>query len=89
MSEADLTTVLEELTDGDFKKFKWHLKKEKVEGRGTISVAKLEKADREEAVDLMVGNYELDLAVQVMKTVLERICRNDLVRMLGEKIPGQ
>ncbi|XP_049423450.1 uncharacterized protein LOC125883243 isoform X2 [Epinephelus fuscoguttatus] len=71
-----LWKALEELKDDEFKKFKWFLKQD------NISAAQLEKADRQDTVDLMAQKYGGNGAVKETMTVLEKISRIDLVQGL-------
>ena len=80
MTKADLLKLLEDLRDDQFEKFKWHLKNEKVDD---IPECQLETAKRQNVVDLMVQKYEFSGAVEVMKSVLKKINRNDLVKELN------
>ena len=88
MTEADLLKLLEDLTDEDFETFVWYLKYEKVDEIPAIKRSKLEKAKRRDAVDLMVQKYEFSGAVEVMKSVLKKINRNDLVKKLSNISSG-
>ncbi|XP_053194930.1 NACHT, LRR and PYD domains-containing protein 12-like [Scomber japonicus] len=83
MTEADLLNLLQDLTDDEFKEFKWYLEKEKVDDIPPIKKSKLEKEERQDAVDLMVQKYEFSGAVEVMKSILKKINRNDLVEELS------
>ncbi|XP_042255444.1 uncharacterized protein LOC121888132 [Thunnus maccoyii] len=83
MTKTDLINTLDDLVDDEFKSFKSYLKDEKVDNTEPIKVNKLSKADRQETVDLMVQKYEFATAVKVMKSVLKKISRNDLVRKLS------
>lgn len=75
-----LWNALHELKDDEFKKFKWLLKDD-------IPAARLEKAEREDTVDLMVQKYGDTGAMKETMTVLEKICRNDLVQGLKNSCP--
>ncbi|XP_062299572.1 NACHT, LRR and PYD domains-containing protein 12-like [Scomber scombrus] len=88
MTEADLLNLLEDLTDDQFEKFKWHLEREKLGDIRPIKKSQLEKAKRQGAVDLMVQKYEPAGAVEVMKSVLKKISRNDLVTDLSNISSG-
>ncbi|XP_044195221.1 caspase b-like [Thunnus albacares] len=93
MTEEDLVDLLDDLVDDEFKKLKWHLKIEKADDIEPIKANQLAKADRQDTVDLMVQKYQLDRAVRVMKSVLKKINRNDLVTKLpnissGAEGPG-
>ncbi|XP_053169825.1 uncharacterized protein LOC128353172 [Scomber japonicus] len=91
MAEADLLDllhILNDLSEDDFKNFKWFLKIEKKGDIEPIQWAQLEKAERRDVVDLMVQKYELAGAVEVMKSVLKKISRNDLVKKLSNISSG-
>ncbi|XP_053194962.1 NACHT, LRR and PYD domains-containing protein 12-like [Scomber japonicus] len=88
MTEADLLKLLEDLTDEDFETFVWYLKYEKVDEIPAIKRSKLEKAKRRDVVDLMVQKYGFSEAVEVMKTILKKINRNDLVKKLSNISSG-
>uniref|UniRef100_A0A3Q1JZJ5 Pyrin domain-containing protein n=1 Tax=Anabas testudineus TaxID=64144 RepID=A0A3Q1JZJ5_ANATE len=87
MSELDLMNITEHLTDEELKRFKWHLKNEKVDDIEPIKAAQLSKAEREEIVDLMCQKYEVMRASEVMKSILKKLNRNDLAAKLS-KIMG-
>eukprot|EP00064_Thunnus_orientalis_P014058 superscaffoldBa00002392_g14099 len=82
MTEMDLLNILEDLGDNEFGKFKWSLKYEKVSDITPIKESQLMKAERRDAVDLMMQKYEFAGAVDVIKSILTKINRNDLVRKL-------
>ena len=88
MTEADLLKLLEDLTDEDFETFVWYLKYEKVDDIPPIKRSKLEETKRRDVVDLMVQKYEFSGAVEVMKTILKKINRNDLVQKLSNISSG-
>ena len=92
MTEMDLLNVLEDLTDDEFKKFKWSLKYEKLGNISPIKESQLSETKRQDVVDLMVHKYEFAGAVEVIKSILKKISRNDLVRKLpnvGSGAEGQ
>ncbi|XP_044199083.1 NACHT, LRR and PYD domains-containing protein 12-like [Thunnus albacares] len=82
MTEMDLLNILDDLGDDEFEKFKWSLKYEKVGDIPPIKESQLSKAERRNVVDLMVQKYEFAGAVEVIKSILKKISRNDLVREL-------
>ncbi|XP_042255430.1 uncharacterized protein LOC121888123 [Thunnus maccoyii] len=88
MTEVDLINLLDDLADDEFKIFKWLLKNEKVGDIEPIKESRLSRAEREEIVDLMVQKYEFAGAVKVMKSVLKKINRNDLVMKLSNISSG-
>ncbi|CAK6981989.1 uncharacterized protein LOC128382115 [Scomber scombrus] len=82
MMKEDLLIILLDLRENEFMKFKWFLKHEKVDDIKPITERQLERAKRHDVVDLMVLKYELG-AVKVMKSVLKKINRNDLLMSLS------
>ncbi|XP_067467056.1 NLR family CARD domain-containing protein 3-like isoform X1 [Thunnus thynnus] len=89
MKDSDLLDILDDLTDDQFGNFKWHLKEyEKVGDIPPIKQSKLSKADRPDTVDLMVQNYKLSGAVEVIKNILKKISRDDLVRNISSGAEG-
>jgi len=79
----DLWKILQNLTNEEFKQFKWFLKESDTEaGFSAIPVARLEGADRQDTVDLMVQNYGCPGAVQKSSRILEKLSRNDLSQHL-------
>ena len=89
MTEMDLLNILEDLNDEEFKKFKWSLKYEKVGDIPPIKQSQLCEAKRQDVVDLMVQNYKLSGAVEVIKNILKMIRRNDLVGNISSGAEGQ
>lgn len=86
----ELWNTLMGLAEDEFKKFKWFLKQDDIlEGFPGIPVARLEKADMQDTVDLMVQKYQGPGAVTVFFTVLEKISRNDLVHSLSKTQKGK
>ena len=83
MTKVDLLNLLEDLKVDEFKEFKWYLKNETVGDIPPIKESKLEEAERRDAVDLMVQKYKSSGAVEVMKSILKKINRNDLVEELS------
>lgn len=88
MTEMDLINILDDITDEEFKSFKWVLKNEQWNNIEPIKVNQLSKAERCDAVDLMVQKYEMKGTLQVMENVFRKINRNDLVRKLP-KVPDE
>ncbi|XP_061570894.1 pyrin-like [Cololabis saira] len=79
----DLWNTLMDLTDEDFKRFKWFLKESDANsGFSAIPVAQLERADRQDTVDLMVQKYSCSGALLKSTRILEKINRNDLAQRL-------
>ncbi|XP_045904685.1 stonustoxin subunit beta-like [Micropterus dolomieu] len=89
MTPVDLLKTLEDLKEEEFTKFKWYLKQPDIlEPYQTIKVYKLEKAERQDTVDLMVNAYKPHGALKVTKKVLEELPRNDLVQSLPDTSSG-
>ncbi|XP_075888449.1 NACHT, LRR and PYD domains-containing protein 3-like isoform X1 [Nelusetta ayraudi] len=79
---VELLAVLEELTDAEFKKFKWFLPQVEVtEGFPAIPKSQLEKADRMDTVDEMTKAFEKNVTDVCIK-VLKMIKKNDLAHRL-------
>ncbi|XP_054915966.1 NACHT, LRR and PYD domains-containing protein 3-like isoform X2 [Poeciliopsis prolifica] len=85
--EERLAGILDDIVDNEFGSFKWHLKREIWNGMDPIKASKLEKAERLDVVDLMVQTYQFAGAVIVMRTILEKIKRIDLVKKLSDPSP--
>ena len=82
--KEDLWKTLEDLTDAQFKQFKWFLKENDMpEGFSAIPVAPLESADRQDTVDLMVQKYNCLGALEITIRVWKKSSRNDLVQNLS------
>ncbi|KAF3705323.1 E3 ubiquitin-protein ligase TRIM21 [Channa argus] len=81
--KEELWKTLENLRDEQFKQFQWFLKQnDTLEGFLAIVEAQLERADRQDTVDLMVQKYGQPRALERTIKVLEKISRNDLVMNL-------
>lgn len=78
--------TLEDLTDEQFKQFQWFLKGDIPKGFLAIAVARLEGADRQDTVDLIVQKYGCPGALEITINILEKISRNDLVQRLKGKL---
>ncbi len=76
-----LLNKLEHLGDEDFKMFKWLLPE------SDIPKCKLEKADRMDTVDKIIQTYDQQSA-EVVKKILEKIKRGDLVKELSSTRTG-
>lgn len=78
-----LWKTLENLKEEQFKNFQWFLKQDNIlEGFSAVPEARLEKADRQDTVDLMVQKYGCFVTLEITKRILEKIYRNDLVQHL-------
>ena len=77
-----LLRILQSLGEKDFKEFKWTLQEE-VLGFPGISKSRLEKADREDTVDLMLLYYCVN-TIKVTREVLKMIQRIDLEEELSK-----
>ncbi|CAJ1054639.1 E3 ubiquitin-protein ligase TRIM21-like isoform X1 [Xyrichtys novacula] len=87
--KEELWKTLQDLKDEDFKHFKWFLNHDDMEeGSSGIPVSRLEKAEREQVVDLVVQKYQDPGALRVTVKVLGKISRNDLVERLQRFSPG-
>ncbi|XP_056224230.1 E3 ubiquitin-protein ligase TRIM21-like [Seriola aureovittata] len=84
-----LWDTLEKLKDEQLKHFQWFLKQDGIlEGFSAIPVARLERADRQDTVDLMVQKYGCNEALGITIKILEKISRNDLVEHLSSISSG-
>ncbi|XP_073323073.1 NACHT, LRR and PYD domains-containing protein 3-like [Pagrus major] len=89
MTPEDIFNTLEDLKFKEFKDFKWYLKQPDIlEGYQPIKQSKLESAEIQDTVDLMVNTFTLDGALKVTKKILEKIQRNDLVQSLSVNSSG-
>ncbi|XP_035856457.1 E3 ubiquitin-protein ligase TRIM39-like [Sander lucioperca] len=88
MTAVQLFNTLEDLKEEEFKKFKWCLQQDILEGYQRIKESKLENVERQDTVDEMVKTYQLQGALKVTKKVLEKINRNDLVQSLPDTSSG-
>ena len=77
-----LRNTLDNLTKKDFKRFK-HLLRD----QGQIAWGKLEKADTDDTVDLMVQVYSTG-AGDVMLTILKKMNHNQLAMDLEKDLEG-
>ncbi|MEQ2235189.1 hypothetical protein ILYODFUR_039113, partial [Ilyodon furcidens] len=78
--EKNLLNILDELSEEDFHRFKWFLKTGSA--KHCFKVKEFMAASRVDVVDRMVQHYSLDEAVEVMKTTLRDIDKNDLVKRM-------
>lgn len=87
----ELWKTLLQLTDEEFDSFKWFLKQDGIlEGFPGIAAARLQKAKRQDTVDLMLQTHQGPGALKVTLTVLEKISRNDLAQSLfGLALEGE
>ncbi|XP_067440097.1 interferon-induced very large GTPase 1-like isoform X2 [Thunnus thynnus] len=84
----ELLKTLKELGDEEFKKFKRHLQQLNIPGGSSvIPKSDLEKADRSDAVDKIVETYNQQ-SVEVVRKILKKINRNDLVEKLSNTNTG-
>ena len=88
MDEMDFINILDDMSNEEFKNFKWHLKRESINDIPPIKVSQLGGAERRDVVDLMMQKYELEGTVQAMVNVLKKISRNDLVKKLHAMAAG-
>ncbi|XP_034647897.1 uncharacterized protein LOC117888525 isoform X2 [Trachemys scripta elegans] len=82
-----LIDILSDLSEEQFKKFKWRL----VNGDDdkTISYCNLELADREKTIDEMLSHFESSDALEKAREVLEAVPRRDLADKLMKKVPAK
>nr|XP_033470406.1 uncharacterized protein LOC117249122 [Epinephelus lanceolatus]XP_033470407.1 uncharacterized protein LOC117249122 [Epinephelus lanceolatus] len=81
--KEELWKTLHDLKEDEFENFKWFLKEDGIlEGSSGIPVYQLEKAKRQDTVDLMVQKYPGSGALKVTLKILGNIDRNDLVQRL-------
>lgn len=81
-TSVELLAILDELTDGDFKKFKWFLRQAEVlEGFPAIPKSQLENADRMDTVSEIADTFDRN-AAEVCIKVLKTMKKNDLVQRL-------
>ncbi|KAG1955787.1 caspase b-like [Pimephales promelas] len=74
--------ALEELLEGEFKTFKWHLSN----SDEPIPRGKLEKADLHDVVDLMEQHYNRSDAGKIAVRTLRKMKQNDLADRLKGKL---
>lgn len=80
---VELLATLEDLADGEFKKFKWFLQQaDALEGFPAIPRSQLGNADRLDTVDEIIETYNQN-AVEVTIKALKFIQKNDLVQRLS------
>ena len=85
--KAQLLEILQDLGNDEFETLKWHLQQPgNVEGLEKIPRSFLENAGRTKTVDLMVQKYTSNTD-QILKKVLEKIHRKDLVTRLSPLSP--
>ncbi|XP_039635396.1 uncharacterized protein LOC120545268 [Perca fluviatilis] len=83
-----LLKTLEDLSDEEFKKFKWFLQDPDIlVGFQAIPKNQLENADRLDTVDKIIQTFSHQ-SVEVVKKVLKQVDRNDLVEKLSSTSPG-
>lgn len=81
-----LLETLEDLGSDEFKKFKWFIYQKGVfDDVPNIPKSQLETADRLDTVNQMTYTYNENSLV-ILKLVLQKICRNDLVKNLEDII---
>ncbi|XP_034752940.1 uncharacterized protein LOC117959771 [Etheostoma cragini] len=89
MSDKEkLLETLKDLTDEEFKEFKWYLQNPDIlVGLPAIPKNQLENTDRPDTVDKITQAFSHQ-SVEVVKKVLKKIPRNDLVEKLSSTGPG-
>ncbi|XP_041927050.1 E3 ubiquitin-protein ligase TRIM35-like isoform X2 [Alosa sapidissima] len=79
-----LRNTMENLSSADFKKFKHYLK-----DIGQIPWAKLENADRDDTVDLIVEMYTKEHSGQTVYTILKKMNLNQNAENLERELKGE
>ncbi|XP_028457873.1 uncharacterized protein LOC114571216 [Perca flavescens] len=86
--KEELLKILKGLSDEEFKEFKWFLQDPDIlVGFQAIPKNQLECADRLDTVDKIIQTFSHQ-SVEVVKKVLKKINRNDLVEKLSSITPG-
>ncbi|KAF1377976.1 hypothetical protein PFLUV_G00206400 [Perca fluviatilis] len=86
--KEELLNTLEDLSDEEFKKFKWFLQQREIlVGFQAIPKNQLENADRIDTVDKIIQTFSHQ-SVEVVKLVLKKTRRNDLVEKLSNISTG-
>ncbi|XP_071361646.1 NLR family CARD domain-containing protein 3-like isoform X2 [Trachinotus anak] len=89
MTPENVLNTLDDLKNEEFNKFKWFLQQpDIVPGFPTIRTGHLQTTNTWDTVSLMVRMYTLPGAVEVTRTVLKKINRNDLVQSLSDSSSG-
>ncbi|KAG7217980.1 hypothetical protein INR49_020728 [Caranx melampygus] len=89
MTSQILLDTLEHLRNDEFQKFKWLLQQGgNSEQQPPIPAGRLEGAEPWRTVDLMEQTFTAPEALQVTRTILRRMSRNDLVHLLSEAESG-
>ena len=89
MADADadprdyLLQIFEDLGQTEIGRFQWQLR-----SLGKIKKAKLDNADRERTVDAIIGEYDEEEVPGVLRKILKKIHRNDLLKKLPKTGPG-
>ncbi|KAL1281431.1 hypothetical protein QQF64_000234 [Cirrhinus molitorella] len=81
---VEILDALSELLEDEFKKFKWHLSSSGT--KDSIARGKLESANRQEVVDLIVQQYKSSDAGTIAVRVLRKIKQNELADQLKRKL---
>ncbi|XP_040917818.1 interferon-induced very large GTPase 1-like isoform X2 [Toxotes jaculatrix] len=81
MSQEDILKILDDLTEEEFKRFKFFLRdRGTLKGKQSISRVQLEKADRVDTASLLVQTYQHAEVKELITEVLVKINRNDLAQ---------
>ncbi|KAK2909471.1 hypothetical protein Q8A67_005308 [Cirrhinus molitorella] len=81
---VEILDALSELLEDEFKEFKWHLSSSGT--KDPIARGKLESANRQEVVDLIVQQYKSSDAGTIAVRVLRKIKQNELADQLKRKL---
>uniref|UniRef100_A0A3B5AFN5 Pyrin domain-containing protein n=1 Tax=Stegastes partitus TaxID=144197 RepID=A0A3B5AFN5_9TELE len=89
MTSELLYNTLDDLDDEELSIFQWFLQlPNNVQGLSAIKKSRLQTTNRCNTVDVMVQTYGFPGAVQVTRTVLEKIHRKDLLQSLPANSSG-
>ncbi|XP_068425874.1 uncharacterized protein [Clinocottus analis] len=81
--QENLLEIVQDINDGDLEKFKHVLQYTKIKGQPKIPSTRLETADRADIVKMMMKTYKQQ-TVEVIKEVLKKMNRTDLVERLSD-----
>lgn len=84
-----LLETLEHLNDDEFRKFKWYMSLDILEGCQPIPRSHLENASRTNTVDRLRESYREELAVIISIEVLKKMKNNMAAEQLQSKYGGE
>lgn len=82
-----LLSILDELGAADFKRFRWNLTQQVLDGCKPILKGQLESADRQDTVSKMIENYGEDIALILAVEILRMMNHNNAADRL-ERFAG-